>query len=141
MKSAWLIYKNWGKLVGVDEDKLTNLPEEIITHILSFLPTKDAVRCSVLSTKWTHLRKNLTNLHFDDLLSSATGEKSFINSVKTATFASNSILHTFKLNCSQHYGTDLVHSCISKAIRRKVRRLEILWTGMLYSSVYFSSFL
>lgn len=126
MKSAWLIYSIWGKLVGFHEDRITNLPEEIIIHILSFLPTKNAIRTSLLSTKWIRIWKNLTNLHFDDRsFPSPTGNEKFIKSVRRATRASNSILHTFKLNCSQPYNTDLVHSCISNAIKRKVRKLDI----------------
>jgi len=30
------------------------LPKSIIIHILSFLPTKDAVRTSILSKRWEH---------------------------------------------------------------------------------------
>jgi len=35
------------------EDIISNmLPEPVITHILNFLPTKDAIRTSILSKKW-----------------------------------------------------------------------------------------
>uniref|UniRef100_A0A803P650 F-box domain-containing protein n=1 Tax=Cannabis sativa TaxID=3483 RepID=A0A803P650_CANSA len=33
-------------------DRISKLPKEVITHILSFLPTKDAVRTCVLSKHW-----------------------------------------------------------------------------------------
>ncbi|CAN0879839.1 Putative F-box/LRR-repeat protein At4g13960 [Linum grandiflorum] len=33
-------------------DRLSNLPEEVIHHILSFLDTKSAVQTSVLSQRW-----------------------------------------------------------------------------------------
>ncbi|GKV15682.1 hypothetical protein SLEP1_g26447 [Rubroshorea leprosula] len=33
-------------------DRISALPEGVICHILSFLPTKVAVQTSVLSTKW-----------------------------------------------------------------------------------------
>ena len=49
------------KIAG-EEDRLSSLHESILTRILSLLPTKDAVRTSVLSTKWIYLWTTLTNL-------------------------------------------------------------------------------
>jgi hypothetical protein len=43
---------------------LSNLPEEILLHILSFLPTKDVVRTSVLSKRWDYLWASIPNLVF-----------------------------------------------------------------------------
>lgn len=52
-------------------DIISNLPESVLTHILSFLPTKYAVRTSVISTKWKDMWTKVTNLHFDDTLLSS----------------------------------------------------------------------
>ncbi|RHN50533.1 putative F-box domain-containing protein [Medicago truncatula] len=41
---------------------------QLISHILSFLPTTDAVRTSVLSKKWLNNWTSVTKLHFDDSL-------------------------------------------------------------------------
>ncbi|KAI4328661.1 hypothetical protein L6164_020997 [Bauhinia variegata] len=50
------------------QDIISNLPEDILSHILSFLPTKDAVRTSVLSTKWIYKWTCITNLDVDNRL-------------------------------------------------------------------------
>ncbi|GAU44463.1 hypothetical protein TSUD_286550 [Trifolium subterraneum] len=41
---------------------------QLISHILSFLPTRDAVRTSVLSKKWLDNWRFVTKLDFDDSL-------------------------------------------------------------------------
>jgi hypothetical protein len=41
----------------VCEDKLSDLPDGVLLHILSFLNTKHVVRTCVLSTRWKHLWK------------------------------------------------------------------------------------
>jgi len=41
---------------------------QLISQILSFLPTRDAVRTSVLSKKWLNNWTSVSKLHFDDSL-------------------------------------------------------------------------
>ncbi|KAM0001183.1 putative F-box domain, FBD domain, leucine-rich repeat domain superfamily [Helianthus debilis subsp. tardiflorus] len=48
------------------EDYITDLPESIIQTILTKLPLRDAVRTSVLSSKWRYKWTTLTELRFDD---------------------------------------------------------------------------
>ncbi|XP_023644793.1 F-box/FBD/LRR-repeat protein At1g51370 [Capsella rubella] len=43
--------------VSHEEDRISQLPEPLISEILCHLSTKDAVRTSVLSTKWRYLWK------------------------------------------------------------------------------------
>ncbi|KAK8501519.1 hypothetical protein V6N13_027247 [Hibiscus sabdariffa] len=46
---------------------LDSLPDSILCHILSFLPTRDAVRTSILSPRWRYLfTSSLSRLDFSD---------------------------------------------------------------------------
>jgi hypothetical protein len=47
-------------------DIISKLPESLITHILSYLPTKDAVRTSVLSRRLIECWTFITKLNFND---------------------------------------------------------------------------
>ncbi|XP_010512962.1 PREDICTED: putative F-box/LRR-repeat protein At3g18150 [Camelina sativa] len=46
-------------------DSISSLPDVLIQQILSFLPTKIAMRTSVLSRRWRHVWPNTPSLSFD----------------------------------------------------------------------------
>ncbi|KAL2334654.1 hypothetical protein Fmac_015867 [Flemingia macrophylla] len=46
-------------------DRLSELPNCILLHIMEFMDTKHAIQTCVLSKRWEHLWKCLTNLVFD----------------------------------------------------------------------------
>ncbi|PRQ26565.1 putative F-box domain-containing protein [Rosa chinensis] len=46
-------------------DRISNLPRDLAEKILSLLPIRDAVRTSVLSTKWRYKSAMLPHLVFD----------------------------------------------------------------------------
>ncbi|CAL5213510.1 unnamed protein product [Lathyrus oleraceus] len=48
-----------------NEDRLSDLPECIILHILSFLTIQHAVQTCVLSTRWKHLWKRMPTLNLN----------------------------------------------------------------------------
>ncbi|XP_026379483.1 putative F-box/LRR-repeat protein At4g15060 [Papaver somniferum] len=62
------IINNNNNMEDVGEDRISKLPESLIQHVLSFLPTKCAVSTTVLSKTWKNLWKFCLNLdirHFD----------------------------------------------------------------------------
>ena len=51
----------------MEQDRISNLPGNIIDQILSLLPFKDAARTSILSRNWRHKWAELPYLEFRDL--------------------------------------------------------------------------
>ena len=49
----------------VEEDRISNLPKEIIHHILSFLDMKYVIQTSTLSRKWKHIWTSIPHLNLN----------------------------------------------------------------------------
>ncbi|XP_059624188.1 F-box protein At4g22280-like [Cornus florida] len=115
-----------------EEDRINSLPSSLIGHILSFLPIKDAVKTSVLSTKWKYHWTSITNFYFyyrtpfgmrrDNCDQSV---KSFINFVYQVLLQSVSDMHKFRLRCENKCDNSHLSQWISIAILRHVREVDI----------------
>ncbi|VAH84615.1 unnamed protein product [Triticum turgidum subsp. durum] len=55
------------------EDRLSTLPEDVILRLLSFLPSRQAVRTCVLATRWRTLWKSVPALRIDETESETYG--------------------------------------------------------------------
>ncbi|KAL6657153.1 hypothetical protein ACP70R_004933 [Stipagrostis hirtigluma subsp. patula] len=53
-------------VAGGGEDRLSDLPDGVLGHILSFLPTKEAGRAALLARRWRHVFANVHTLSFVD---------------------------------------------------------------------------
>ncbi|KEH20275.1 putative F-box domain, FBD domain, leucine-rich repeat domain, L domain-containing protein [Medicago truncatula] len=88
-----------------EEDRLSSLPDSILCHILSFLPTRTSVATMTLvSHRWRHLWEHLQVFDFDDYDydphfydDSFKKFASFVNAVLTLRRSRN--IRKFRLNC------------------------------------------
>ncbi|RHN53366.1 putative F-box domain-containing protein [Medicago truncatula] len=114
----------------------TKIPEPVITHILSFLPTKDAVRTSVLSKTWEHRWTFLTKLSLhdhrqndliNDQLVRLRRTRNFVRFVDRALIHTDGIiLDSFSLFLFGRYETSLLDAWFSNIFnRRRVKTLRI----------------
>ena len=118
---------------AVEEDIISNmLPEPVITHILSFLPTKDAIRTSTLSKKWERRWTSITKLSLHDYQLSVDFTIRFQRMKNFATFVNRALLlndslamdHVSLFLCSL-YNWSLLDSWLSNIFKRRVKILQI----------------
>nr|KJB13619.1 hypothetical protein B456_002G085000 [Gossypium raimondii] len=99
-----------------DVDRISDLPDSILTYILSFLSTKEAVGTSILSSRWRYIFTLVPNLHFD---------LSFISFFDKPLSLHETSLDRFHLKCGEMVHGPRVYSWISTAVRRGVKHLDI----------------
>jgi hypothetical protein len=120
-------------------DRISNLPNELLSHILSFLPTKLAFSTTILSKRWTQISKLLAALHFND--ESVHDKDTFIRfcAFVDTVMLSTQLIKTFHLECcSKHWkqGNHFIYSWIETAKQHPMEIIEIstkLTTSMLIS--------
>ncbi|KAL3508661.1 hypothetical protein ACH5RR_028062 [Cinchona calisaya] len=117
--------------LGNGEDRISHLPESVLTHILSHLTTKDAMLTSILSRNWRMKWICIYNLHFDDGMlyaNEVTNKQIFINFVeKVFHFCGTSRLQSFSLTCSQKYDPFLISEWISTALTCGIQRFCLIY--------------
>ncbi|XP_026428083.1 F-box/LRR-repeat protein At4g14103-like [Papaver somniferum] len=112
------------------KDRISNLPESLLYHILSFLGIKNCARTSVLSKRWNYIWTTVTTLHFWNLV---------INSIPTSSEAdkfmdfvdgtlhrhNSSNVDKFVLSCNHQLNQSQLHCWISTVIRGNVKELNL----------------
>ncbi|CAN6840095.1 unnamed protein product [Brassica oleracea var. botrytis] len=124
-------------------DRISSLPDELLCHVLSFLPTKNAALTSVLSKSWLNLWKLVpNNIHIDDSLflhpQDGKGEReemqrSFVDFVdRVLAMQGDSPINNFSLKCiSGRVHPDTVNRWICNVLERGVSDLN-LFTDFSY---------
>ncbi|KAI7742670.1 hypothetical protein M8C21_027813, partial [Ambrosia artemisiifolia] len=108
------------------DDRLSGLPEDILSHILSLMPTKFAVRTSVLSKRWRCSWMCVTNLDIDgiDHNHSVDGFSKFVDRVLQC--CKTSRLRSVRLRCcNEVISKSSVSSWIDKVVRLNVCELDL----------------
>lgn len=88
---------------ALGQDMISELPQSIIESILTKLPIRDAVRTSILSTRWRYKWSDLTQLVFDDncaILSNDKGkvEGNLVKFITRCLFLHLGPIHKFTLS-------------------------------------------
>ncbi|XP_024200182.1 putative F-box/FBD/LRR-repeat protein At1g78760 [Rosa chinensis] len=115
------------KIRARQEDRISELPNAVLCHILSFVPTtKHVVRTSVLSTRWKNIWAYVPNLYLDDdEFSSSADFIAFVDCVLLV--RDSSAIQRFHLhfnNChAEHFSR--IDGWISTAVRYNVVELDL----------------
>ncbi|KAK4341831.1 hypothetical protein RND71_037647 [Anisodus tanguticus] len=115
------------------EDEISNLPDSILLHILSYLPTRDVVGTCILSTRWKNLWTCVENIDVDDSFLYSSGVfgypmkdtcfKHFVHRVLQLREESN--IKKFRLSCRVCFSASHVCSWLSAVIRHNVQDLDL----------------
>ncbi|KAL0354797.1 UNVERIFIED_CONTAM: putative F-box/LRR-repeat protein [Sesamum radiatum] len=131
-------------------DRISNLPNEVLCHILSFLPTKYAIATSILSTKWKNLFPLIPNLRLrlDDSLiihpesAAETYLVSFMNFVDrllNVTLHDVPSIYAFCLICQKFDDGREIAKWVQGALRLNVNRMDLRIRQLRNSNFLFDS--
>ncbi|KAK1412158.1 hypothetical protein QVD17_33171 [Tagetes erecta] len=106
-------------------DRLSGLPKHIRSHILSLMPTRNAIKTSVLSQTWRYTWMLVTNLNFDDYsIHDFKHFETFVDCVLKHCITSQ--LNLFRLHQFRwSVGKPTLSNWINEAVRLNVRELDI----------------
>ncbi|KFK38824.1 hypothetical protein AALP_AA3G165400 [Arabis alpina] len=125
------------------EDRFSGLHESVLSRILSYLPTVEAVRTSVLSKTWRNAWTNVTELWFDDRMRRDPKDCRFTESVeRVLSGIGSSHINSFHLHSVNSCDGALPVPWLSNVLSRKLQKLVITWQkpeGYFFSP-FFASF-
>ena len=105
---------------GETLDRISSLPDKILFHILYFLPTEDAIRTTILSSRWSNLWPSLTTLQFKEKQNKVSNNFKFRNLVERTLILHH--IEKFSLHC---YLNSRVYTWICAVTKHKVEHLYI----------------
>ncbi|MCH90422.1 F-box/FBD/LRR-repeat protein, partial [Trifolium medium] len=108
-------------------DIISKLPDSLISHILSCLPTEDAVRTSVLSKRWIDCWTLINKVNLDEYhgyYSPKRNQQHFINFVYKTLLLIKKV-ESFTLFIRNKYDATLVNAWISCILNRRPKNIHI----------------
>ncbi|RHN55609.1 putative F-box domain, FBD domain, leucine-rich repeat domain, L domain-containing protein [Medicago truncatula] len=112
------------------ERRINDFPDDILTHIVSFLPFKDAFKTTVLSKKWVSLCYKLSNLEINDEGVNNAEDwihfRRFVDAIILSPHSQNVTLKSFNLRCSSEFvDCDGFDKLVEAAKQRHVEYLDL----------------
>lgn len=113
-----------GQNMEGDTDRIGNLPNVIVQHILSFIPTKEAAKTSILSKRWRNQWIFSSNLDF--VQGELNKRELFMNFVERVLKLRGSCnIQKFSLSCDVLSDASQVTGWTFAAVRHKVQDLNL----------------
>ncbi|XP_058199051.1 FBD-associated F-box protein At5g56370-like [Rhododendron vialii] len=96
-----------GKIKITTVDRISDLTDHLLVHILSFLPIGNAIKTQVPSKRWQFLWTCLPSLHFRSCCRDLADFAAFVTFVeKTLILCNCSKLKKFRVDCDSNYVPD-----------------------------------
>jgi len=110
-------------------ESINDFPDDILIHILSFLPIRDAFRTTILSKTWVPLCYSLPVLHFDDKDVNNVKERiqfrQMLNAVMFSPRSKHVTLNSFNLNYRSSDDCFTFEKWIEAAKQRRIEKLYL----------------
>ncbi|EOY12494.1 F-box/RNI superfamily protein, putative [Theobroma cacao] len=116
------------KQVKVSEvaDRISSLPDELLSHIISFLPLKQAVCTSILSKRWSKISTLMSNLNLEDSFTRRKSDShNFMNFVDRVLFYHIGVVDKFRIRCGGFVDSYRLEGWIRYALQNDVRELDL----------------
>ncbi|XP_021807482.1 F-box/FBD/LRR-repeat protein At5g22700-like [Prunus avium] len=109
------------------QDRISQLPSDLLPRILSFLPIKDAVATSILSTKWHNIWTIVPVIDADQNSIQVDEDRFYtiVNSILRHPMAAPFPLHKFILKCDRCTSHAAINNLIQAALDRQVKELDL----------------
>ncbi|KAG4983238.1 hypothetical protein JHK87_027987 [Glycine soja] len=112
-----------------ERDRLSELPDFVLLHIMNFIDTKDALRTCILSKRWKDLWKHLTTLSFDQSTSlfderRVVNFNKFVSQVLSCRDGSILLINV-RLVIFESIGSQLLNRIMKYAVLHNVQRLTM----------------
>ncbi|XVF77576.1 hypothetical protein PTKIN_Ptkin14bG0056300 [Pterospermum kingtungense] len=112
--------------VSKQVDRFSCLPDELLGHIISFLPVNDVVRASSLSTRWSKVFSLISNLDFQYYYKTQKSESdSFMDFVDRVLQSHTDDVDRFRLMSGKFINSNKVNEWIRYALQNNVKDLDL----------------
>lgn len=112
-------------------DRISSLPNDLLLHILSLLPTKDVLTTSVLSKRWLNLWKLVSKLKYIERYDNADHVR-FLRFVERSLVLNTAlVLQSLHLKLDQQCSDEEVEFWIRTAVKRGLGELRFEYSYMI----------